>query len=147
MTSAVSRDDVQDLAFRYGIKDPRRLNDLMRLVDTYAYTLARKASSAELPPVDFAPDGRKAYLCRKCSERLPLGTFPEEKRKDPAKQFDCIPCGGADRREYKCPECEQVKSALDFPERKRENPTLRVLCSWCEPRKITRNDAGYVRNH
>ena len=144
MTSVTSRDDVQGAIWRAGVKDPRKVDELLRVIDSYAYGLARRAVQLEeAVPGEPHQDGRALYLCRGCGDRLPLSLFPQDKQLNPAHPYDCLGCGGKDRKEYLCQECGQHKPLSEFPEEKRLNPRLRTPCSYCAPRKITLQDAGH----
>lgn len=147
MTSSVTREDVEAAAWQAGVKDPRQMDRLMRIVNLYAFTLARSMTGAEsgLPPIAYAkPDGRRKYLCRTCNERFTIDFFPAAKQFDPAISVDCLACGGAEPppRLYRCTgACHQAKPLEEFPERKRQNPALRTPCSYCDNRRITVDDA------
>lgn len=154
MTSAIGRDDIRDLAWKYGIKDPRQLNDLMRIVDAYAWTLARSMTRQEEEPEEEEkekPPPRKRaahlvmYLCRSCGGRFTLGFFPEAKKTNPAIAADCVQCGGGVHPKlYRCTGkgmCGQSKPLAEFPVRKQQDTSLRVPCSWCDDRRITRRNA------
>jgi hypothetical protein len=150
MTSATSRDDVEQQAWLAGIRDPLKMTRLMRTVDLYAYSLARTLTpleEASSEPDEKKDDGRVRYLCRKCDERLPLRAFPPEKQDDPGHPYDCITCGSTDRREYWCPDCETKRPVSDFPERKRQDPRRRVSCTYHDARRITPEDAGSAKKH
>jgi len=150
MTSLVTREQVEDTARLCGVKDPRRIAQLMRVVDLYAIALARKMSNTEedLPEPDPEPkvNARYMYKCRGCGERYSLDFFPEAKRRDPALAMDCLACGGGERPKlYTCTgRCGKAKPLDEFPERKRNDPKLRTPCEYCDRRRITVQDAGHV---
>lgn len=148
MSSAVTREGVEAAAWKAGVRDRKKMGELMRVIDTYAYGLNR----TELPDVilpevhdnSASPRG-SLYLCKSCETRLPVGMFPDAKRDDPLHPYDCIPCGGADRKTYACPECTQQKTLDEFPEAKRLRPRTRCLCLWCEKRVVQVKDVDRYR--
>lgn len=143
MTSRISREVVEDAAWKAGVRDVKKMNELLRVIDLYAYALARIPEPEMLPvPGDTTRQGASLYLCKNCGTRLPLGMFPADRQADPRHPYDCIPCGGTDRRTYKCPECERELPLSDYPEAKQLRPRLHALCTWCEPRTITQKDLG-----
>lgn len=145
MTSATSREDVRMKAYELGIKDPARLNLLMRVVDHYVQQTAHKLAGvieSTFPPVNIVYRGRE-YPCRGCSKEKPLSEFPEAKQRDPSRNVNCIACQSKAR--YKCTgPCRQMRPLAEFPEKKRENPRRPSPCLWCEPKIITRLDAGHA---
>jgi len=49
------------------------------------------------------------------------------------------------KRTYKCiGACRQFKVLEEFPARKQQNPKLPSVCSWCDSRRVTLEDAGHV---
>lgn len=143
MTSQPSREDVEDTAWRAGVRDRKGMAGLMRVIDAYAYGIARIPEPEIIPaPGDTTRQGASLYLCRNCNTRLPIGAFPEARKAEPKHPYDCIPCGGADRRTYKCPECGLDKPLTEYPASKQQNPRTHALCNWCTPRTITQRDLG-----
>lgn len=144
MTSAVSEEDVRFAAYSAGIKNAARLNAFMKIVNLYAYALARKINGTEEAP----PPPVKLHLCRGCGDMKLIEEFPESKRANAARGVNCTQCQG--KREYKCTgPCGQLKPLHEFPERKQANPHLPSFCTYCSSKTITRQDAGYsddVRN-
>lgn len=87
MTSAVSKDDIDDALFRAGVKSVLVRQNILRLVELYA----RKFQVQE--PAEFSPDmtGYK-YLCKDCGERKVIGEFPEYKRFNRRSPVPCSKC-------------------------------------------------------
>lgn len=147
MTSQVSREDVESAAWKAGVKDPRQMTQLLRVIDLYAFALARQmhGEDAELPPIIYGTvDKRRKYLCRACDRRQTLDNFPASKQFDPSITADCLDCGGAEPppKLYRCTgPCHQAKPLEEFPERKRQDPLLRTPCAYCDNRRITVSDA------
>lgn len=91
MTSAVSKEDIEDELVRAGIKSVYIRQHLMRLVEIYA----RKYTAPDdpgLPPVRL-PDSRGyKYKCRSCGGRKHLDQFPPEKKDNPRAPVSCLEC-------------------------------------------------------
>jgi hypothetical protein len=149
MTSATTREDVEAACWKAGVRDPRRMNDLMRIIDIYAYALLQRPEVPDIPIPEPHPRTRRGshhlYLCRVCDMRMGIEMFPPAKKDNPSHSYDCIACGGADRKTYACPECSQHKVIAEFPQAKQDNPKIRSLCSWCEKRTVTVKDVDRYR--
>ena len=127
MSSLLSEEDVKWTGYEAGIKDPAKLNAFMKVVNLYAYTLARKMSGnledAFISPVPL-------YLCRSCGGMKTVEEFPESKRNHIAKGVSCLKC--QDKRRYKCIGwCGQHKPLGEFPEHKQANPHIPSKCTYC----------------
>lgn len=134
--------DVRMAIYEAGIKDPLKLNTLTRIVNLYAYALARKMSGVTLEDAPVSPV--RLYPCRGCGGMKPVEAFPESRRANITKGVNCTECQG--KREYKCTgPCHQLKPLRDFPERKQASPHLPSPCTYCMSKAITREDAGYSR--
>lgn len=136
MTSAPSREDVQDTLFRSGVKNPVLLGKVMNVIDIYVLAQIRKVlPPEEIPPVIISPE--KKYLCPHCGQDKVLEDFPPVKQDNPQKRSWCTLCmaqsGYSGKRpRWKCPSCEKNKTPEHFPEGKRRNPRLRAKCLDCD---------------
>ena len=141
MTSALSEEDVRFIVYSAGIKEPAKLNSLMRVINLYAYTLARKMNGAVLEeaPVPLV----QLHLCRSCGDMKTAEEFPESKRTNINKGVSCTAC--QDKRRYKCiGPCQQHRRLGEFPEHKQANPHIPSVCTRCSPKKITQHETVQI---
>jgi hypothetical protein len=90
VTSAVSREDVEDELYRAGIRSQYIKAHLMRIIEMYARKFPAPPEEAfPLDPADFL--GYK-YKCRECSERKYIGFFPSYKKLNPKSPVPCTEC-------------------------------------------------------
>ena len=135
MTSVISRADVESACWLAGVKDPVKMDRLLRVVDLYAFAIARKMNGIM--------EAEDLYLCHGCNELRDIADFPKAKQDDPSIDMSCRKC--QDKRKYTCTACKVPKPLYEFPESKQNNPRERSACLICEPQVITRKDADYVR--
>ena len=88
MTSAVSREDIEDELYKAGIRSTYIVAHLMRVIDLYA----RKFPAPPPEALDAADFLGYKYKCRGCGERKYIGFFPAGKRLNPKSLIPCTAC-------------------------------------------------------
>ena len=100
MSSGISREDLTAAIWQAGVKDPRKVDALMRVIDTYAYHAARNLAAQEItwtrPEVTYDYfDRKRRYKCAgkgNCGQMKTLEEFPERKRRNPSLVSACTYC-------------------------------------------------------
>lgn len=99
MSSGVSREDLEQAIWQAGVKDPRKVDALMRVIDTYAYHAARNLAAQEIawtkPEVAYDYTRKRVYKCAgkgNCGQMKVLEEFPERKRRNPSLVSACTYC-------------------------------------------------------
>ena len=99
MSSGVSREDLEQAIWQAGVKDPRKVDALLRVIDTYAYHAARNLAAQEITwtMTEKVPDmtRKRVWKCAgkgNCGQMKELHEFPERKRRNPSLVSACTYC-------------------------------------------------------
>lgn len=96
MSSGIGREDVRQELWTSGIKDPRMLNRLMRVIDAYVYTASRSAVADEVAramPEVTTSTRKRTYKCiGDCRQFKVLEEFPVRKQQNPKLPCACSYC-------------------------------------------------------
>ncbi len=157
MSTLIGRDDLKAKLYSAGVKDPGKLNEVMRLIDVYSIQNARRREDFEgdlsprvvapaftpLNPGEWSP-ALQVTCCIGCTRVRRWGDFHVDKHHPTGHRIMCrdcrslseektLPLKAADVRRggWLCPKCEKRKIPVEFPLEKRENPRKSVKCLSC----------------
>lgn len=149
MTSAVTRDEVEYELWKGGIRSPSVVSKIMRVIDIYAISAARKYTAAAPPEPPFEPywylkpgqgDPSEGVIrCDgACGRPKRADMFHVDKDGPLGRKTTCKSClrkaresSTQEAKGWKCPDCGKRKVADEYPEDKRQNPRLRIACLSC----------------
>lgn len=94
MTSAISRDDLEDELFKAGIRSVYVRQHLMRTIELYARRYPPVPAQEAPPSIDFGDMHGYKYKCKECGKRKYLGEFPYYKKMHPRSPVACMECQG-----------------------------------------------------
>lgn len=148
MTSAITREDVESVLWQSGIRSPDKIKRILRTIDLYAFTLARKyVPSPEQPRDPYyylmpgeSDKGIKVTRCIKCTEVKNWSLFSADSRRDTGHGITCKLCRKPkpktvrpDGYEMKCRTCGEVKIAEgNFEKRSDSKSGYKLTCFSCE---------------
>lgn len=99
MSSGIDREDLIAEIWRAGVRDPRKVDALMRVIDTYAYHAARNLAASQVAwtLAEKVPDmtRKRVYKCAgkgNCGQLKELHEFPEAKQRNPKLASACQYC-------------------------------------------------------
>ena len=143
MTSALSKEDLRSALYSAGVKNPRKLDEMMRLIRVFALQEARKA----VPLEDAAPVAELVLLpgecdmerdvscCLSCEKVKDWKCFHIDQGNPPSKRRKrCKSCLRESKpaQSYKCRGCGMPRKLHEFPPGKAENTSAPMHCNECQ---------------
>jgi hypothetical protein len=153
VTSQVTRDDIEALLWRAGIRSRNAIDGILKAVDKYAVTVYRRDAALTrkdipcdafyyLAPGEWDKDS-EVTRCDRCGK--PKSWYPHfhldkshpSRHKVTCKaclrKADDIPVAVRNAGGWKCPDCGERKFPAEFPEAKRKQPRRPIPCTDCSP--------------
>jgi hypothetical protein len=139
----MSKEDVKAQAYMAGVRDPVKLDAFMRVVDHYAFALARRlvvVPESQLDPFAHLMPGesdlkKRVTRCKECSEVLQWDCFTQDRESPTRHRNICRRCSVPTRRRrrefYLCRVCGESKPIIEFPVAKQEKSSLNMGCNAC----------------
>jgi len=155
MPSIVGREDLRAKLYSSGVRNPRELSGMMRLIEVYALQVARKTQEHDLEdvPDPVAPSftplkpgewsvALEVTCCVGCTRVRRWDDYHVDKHHPTGHKVLCRDCRNPGRKlpesasdvrrgGWLCPKCDKRKVPLDFPLEKRMNPRKPLKCLSC----------------
>lgn len=156
VSSVLSRDDLMAQVYSAGVRNPREVSRIMRLIDIYAFQMARKPADDEdgipavtapaftpLAPGEWSP-ALQVTCCVGCTRVRRWDDYHIDKHHPTGHKIMCKDCRKLSedktlpekardvrRGGWVCPQCLRRKIPVEFPLEKRENPRKSLKCLSC----------------
>ena len=153
MPSAMSKEDLRALIYSSGVRDPRKLDLVMRSLQAYAWRLAT-AQEEQREAVTYVPLNPGEWLmtlevtcCQVCTKVRRWEHFHADRRHPTLHKTTCKDCrkkenentgeippfpGDVRYRKWLCSSCRQRKVPAEFTEDKQMHPRRPGVCAACE---------------
>ena len=143
MPSVVTRDDVQDVLYELGIKNPAKIAKATKAIDFYSMNLARQYAVPVLMPAGGLRPGKsdpdaKTTCCTACEKVKAWSQFPYDPKSDTKHSSTCKACSPNTQvardpeLELECSSCGLSKNADSNFRRSSSISGYRANCKDCE---------------